>query len=54
MTLQVGWKKSVKLAITLDSEDVEDIWDVAGNTGDKYMKIQKPFNSLMIDFFGRQ
>ena len=35
MTLWIRWKKSVKLAITLDSEDVEDAQDVGGNTGDK-------------------
>ena len=51
MTLQVGWKKYVKLAMTLNSEDVQDTRDVGGNTGDKYMKIEMPFYSLMIEFF---
>ena len=51
MTLWVGWKKTLKLAITLDTEDVEDARDVGDNTGNKYMKIEMPFYSLMIEFF---
>ena len=51
MTLWVRWKKPVKLAITLDPDDVEGVQDIGGNTGDNYTKVEMPFNSLMTDFF---
>ena len=51
MTLWVRWKKPVKLAITLDPEDVEDAQDIRGNTSDNYTRVEMPFNSLMTEFF---
>ena len=51
MTLWVRWKKPVKLAITLDPEDVEGVQDIGGNTGDNYIWVEMPFNSLMTEFF---
>ena len=51
MTLWVRWKKPVKLAITLDPEDVEGAQDIGGNTGDNYIKVKMPFNSSMTEFF---
>ena len=51
MTLWARWKKPVKLAITLDPEDVEGAQDTGGNTGDNYIKMKMPFNSLMTEFF---
>ena len=50
MTLWVRWKKRVKLAITLDPEDVEGAQDKGGNTGDNYTRVEMPFNSLMTEF----
>ena len=50
MTLWVRWKKPVKLAITLDPEDVEGIQDVNGSTGDNYARVEMPFNNLMTEF----
>ena len=51
MTLRVRWKKRVKLAITLDPDDVEDVQDIGCNTGDNYVRLEMPFNSLMTEFF---
>ena len=51
MTLQVRWKKPVKLAITLDPEDVEGAQYINGNTGDNYIRVEMPFNSLVTEFF---
>ena len=48
LTLWVRWKKSVKLAITLVSKDVEDI---KGSTGDNYIRVNMPFNSLIKELF---
>ena len=39
ITLWLRWKNQVKLAITLDSEDVE------GNTGDINIRVEMSFNS---------
>ena len=50
MALWVRSKKPVKLAITLDPEDVEGVQDTGGNTGDNYISLQMPFNSLMTGF----
>ena len=44
ITLWVRWKKPVKLAITLDPEDVE------GNTGDIYIRVEMSFNNLITVF----
>lgn len=40
MTLWVRWKKPVKLAIRLDSEDVNGAQDIGDNTGDSYSKVE--------------
>ena len=47
MTLWVRWKKPVKLAITLDPEDVKNAQDVDGSTGYNYIRVEMPFNSLV-------
>ena len=51
MTLWVKWEKSVKLAITLDPEDVEGDRDIGGTNGDNYIRVEMTFNSLMPEFF---
>ena len=51
MTLWARSKKPVKLPITLDPEDVEGIQDIGSNTGDNYIRVEMPFNSLMTEFF---
>ena len=51
MTLWVRWKKHVKSSITLDPEDVEGAQDIRDNTGDNYIKVDMPFNSLMAELF---
>ena len=50
MTSWVRWKKPVKLATTLDPEDVDGPQDLRNNTGDNYIKVEMPFNSLMKEF----
>ena len=45
MTLLVRWKKPVKLANTLDPEDVEGAQDIRGNTSDNYTRVEMPFSS---------
>ena len=49
MTLWVRWKKPVKLAIMLDTED-EGAQDIKGNTSYNYTRVEIPFNSLMTVF----
>ena len=50
MTLWVKWKKPLpKLAFTPDAEDLEGAEDIKG-TGDQYIRIEMPFNSLMTVF----
>ena len=51
MTLWVRWKKPVKSTITLDTEDLEGAQDIGGNTGDNYISVEMPFNSLMAEIF---
>ena len=51
MTLWVRWVKPVKLAITLDAEDVEGAHDIRENTSDNYTRVEMPFNSWMTEFF---
>ena len=47
-----AWEKySVKLAITLDPEDVEDAQHVRSDTNNKKIKIEMPFNRLIKEFF---
>ena len=50
IALCIRWKKPVKSAITLDSEDVESAKDLE-STGDIYAKLERLFNSLMTEFF---
>ena len=51
MTLWVKWKKPLpKPAFTPDAEDLEGAEDIEG-TGDQYIRIEMPFNSLMTEFF---
>ena len=52
MTLWVRWKKRIISLIELDSEDAknnQDLDDVT--TGDNYIRVEIPFNSLMTEFF---
>ena len=51
MTLQVIWKKPVKLAIMLDPEDLEGVPDIEGSTDDNYNRVEISFNSPMAEFF---
>ena len=51
MTLQVIWKKPVKLAIMLDPEDLEGVPDIEGSTDDNYTRVEISFNSPMTEFF---
>ena len=51
MTLWVKWKKALpRPAFTTDAEDLEGAEDIEG-TGDQYIRIDMPFNSLMTEFF---
>ena len=51
MTLWVKWKKPLpKPAFTPDAEDLEGAEDIEV-TGDQYIRIEMPFNSLMTEFF---
>ena len=50
ITLWVRWKKSVISFITLDPEAVNDAQDVGDNIGNKYIRIDMPFNNLMTKF----
>ena len=51
MTLWVRRNKPVKLAVTLDPEDVKGAQDVSDNICDNYIRVEIPFNSLMMEFF---
>ena len=46
MTLWVGWKKPVELAITLHPGDVEGAQDIGRNTSNNYTPVEMSFNSL--------
>ena len=51
-TLWVRWKKCIMPLIELDPEDAKSAQDLDdGTTGDKYIKVEMPFNSLMTEFF---
>ena len=47
MTLWVRWKKPIMPLIELDPEDAKNAQDVDGMTGDKCIRVEMPFNSLM-------
>ena len=51
VTVWLRWKKSVKLAFTLDPKHVEGAQDIEGNTGDNYIKVEMPFDTLMAELF---
>ena len=52
MTLWVIWKKRIEPLIELDTEDAKNAKDLDdGTTGDSYIRIEMPFNSLMTEFF---
>ena len=51
VTLWIQWKKSVKLAIMLDPENVDCAQDIGNKTGNKNIKVEMPFNNLMTIFF---
>ena len=50
-TVWIRWKKPVKLAITLNAEDIEGVQDIGDITGDNYTRVEIPFSSLMMEFF---
>ena len=51
-TLWVRWKKCIMSLIELDPENAKSAQDLDdGTTGDKYIKVEMPFNSLMTEFF---
>ena len=52
MTLRVVWKKPMEPLIELDPENLEDAQKLdAAKTGDNYIRVKMPFNSLMTEFF---
>ena len=51
MTLWVKCKKPIVPLIELDPEDAKNAQDVDGITGDNYIRVEMPFNSLMTEFF---
>ena len=51
MILWVIWKKPIESLIELDPEDAENAQDIDSNTGDNYIRVDLPFNSLMTEFF---
>ena len=51
MTLWVRWKKRILPLIELDLEDEKHAQDLDdGSTRDNYLRVEMPFNSLMISF----
>ena len=52
MTLWVIWKKPIEQPlIELDTEDAKNAQELDDGTGDNYIKVEMPFNSLMTEFF---
>ena len=52
MTLWVRWKKRIMPLIELGPQDAKNFQDLDdGTTGDNYMRVEMPFNSLMTEFF---
>ena len=52
MTLWVIWEKSITPLIELDPEDAKNAQDLAdGITGDNYIWVEMPFNSIMTQCF---
>ena len=51
MTLWVRWKKNIMRLIELDPEDAKNAQDLDdGTTGDNYIRVEMPFNSLIQSF----
>ena len=51
MTLWVRWKKPIMPLIELDLEDAKNAQDLDdGNTGENYIRVEMPFNSLMTEY----
>ena len=52
MILGVRWTKRIMPPIELDPEDAKNAQDQGdGTTGDNYIRVEMPFNSLMTEFF---
>ena len=52
MTLWVIWKKlKEQPLIELDPEDAKNAQDLDDGTGNNYIRVEMPFNSLMTNFF---
>ena len=52
MTLWVRWKKRIMPLIGLDPEDAKSAQELDdATTGDNYIKVEIPLNSLMTEFF---
>ena len=52
MTLWVIWKKPIEQPlIELYTEDAKNAQELDDGTGDNYIKVEMPFNSLMTEFF---
>ena len=52
MTLWVIWKNPIMPLIELDSKDAKNAQDLDdGSTGDNYIRIEVPFNTLMTESF---
>ena len=51
MTLWVIWKKPIRPGIELDPENGKIAQELDDGTGDNYIRVEMPFNSLMTEFF---
>ena len=53
MTLNLRWKKPVKLAITLNvtGENLNGAQDRGDGIGDNYIRLKMSFKSLIVEFF---
>ena len=50
--LRVRWKKRIMPLIELDPEDAKNAQNLEdGITGDNYIRVEMPFNTLMTEFF---
>ena len=50
--LRVRWKKRIMPLIELDPEDAKNAQNLDdGITGDNYIRVEMPFNTLMTEFF---
>ena len=51
MILWVRWKKPMEPLIELDPEDAKNAQELDDGTGDNYIRVKMPFNSLMTGVF---